>query len=250
MSAIDHPTTASPAVVVGASRGLGRAIATALASTGTPVVALVRDAAGLGELDTRISVEVADAAVPGTAPSVLRQYRPSLVVVVAGATPVMGPLPEQTWESFSVNWHADVQIAFRWLHAALTEPLQPGGRFIMIGSGAELAGSPLSGGYAGAKATQRIITGYAQAEAERSALDLSFTTVIPARPVPTTEIGHAAVQAYSAHLGIAAAEYIERLGATPTPAIAGAAVVELARTKSASLGPAYLLTGDGLQELG
>lgn len=40
----------------------------------------------------------------------------------------------------------------------------------MISSGAALAGSPLSGGYAGAKATQRFITAYAQGEANRAGL--------------------------------------------------------------------------------
>ena len=40
-------------------------------------------------------------------------------ILVAGANPVMGPLQDQTWETFSVNWHTDVKITFTWLRAAL-----------------------------------------------------------------------------------------------------------------------------------
>jgi NAD(P)-dependent dehydrogenase (short-subunit alcohol dehydrogenase family) len=57
MSSTNEKTT----IVVGASRGLGRGIATAFAKTGVPVVAVAR--------------------------------------------PTMLPLPQQTWETFSVNWH-------------------------------------------------------------------------------------------------------------------------------------------------
>ena len=42
----------------------------------------------------------------------------------------------------------------------------------MVSSGAALAGSPLSGGYAGAKATLRFMTGYAQDAYLLTAADL------------------------------------------------------------------------------
>ena len=61
-------------------------------------------------------------------------------------------------------------------------------------------GSPLSGGYAGAKATQRFITGYAQEEAKRAGLDITFTMVLP-QFAPTTGVGRAAVKAYAARAG-------------------------------------------------
>src|SRR5919107_1044204 len=59
---------------------------------------------------------------------------------------------------------ADVRIAFTWLRAALRLPLAPGSRVVVFGSAAELRGSPLSGGYAGAKATVRLTTAYAAAQ--------------------------------------------------------------------------------------
>ena len=68
----------------------------------------------------------------------------------------MRPLQYQTWETFSVNWHTDVKIAFTWLREALLKPLPPGSRVVVVSSGAAINGSPASGGYAGSKATQRL----------------------------------------------------------------------------------------------
>ncbi len=238
-------------MVVGASRGLGRGIAVALARSGAPVVAVARTGAALAELAGEIDavgVEVADARDPAAAAALLERHRPSLVVLVAGATPPVLPLQEQTWETFSVNWDADVRIAFHWLREALVRPLPTGSRVIVISSGAALNGSPLSGGYAGAKATQRFITAYAQEEADRAGLGISFTAVFP-RITPMTDLGRPAVEAYAARGGQTVEEYLARFGPPLTPAIAGAAVVELARAEAAGLAPGYLLTGAGLQEL-
>jgi hypothetical protein len=70
-----------------------------------------------------------------------------VLILVAGANPVMGPLQDQTWETFSVNWQTDVKIAFTWLRAALLQPLPPGSRVVVVvSSGAAIIGSPASGG--------------------------------------------------------------------------------------------------------
>ncbi|WP_138733398.1 SDR family NAD(P)-dependent oxidoreductase [Modestobacter excelsi] len=244
--------TPHPTIVVGASRGLRRAIAVALAEDAGPVVAVARDQARLADLAAAtpgVVPERADAADPEAATRLLRTYDPRTVVLVAGATPTMAPLQHQTWVTFSANWHADVQIAFHWIRAALARPLPPGSRVIVISSGAALAGSPLSGGYAGAKATQRFLAGYAQEEASRAELDLASTTVFP-RPSPMTDVGRAAVQAYSARDGLSEEAYVHRLGGVLTPAIAGRALVELRAADTTDLSPGYLLTGDGLKPMG
>jgi NAD(P)-dependent dehydrogenase (short-subunit alcohol dehydrogenase family) len=244
--------TPNPTIVVGASRGLGRAIARALAADGGPVVAVARDRAALRDLAAAtpdIVPEAFDATDPVAAARLLSNHDPRTVVLVAGASPTMAPLQRQTWETFSANWHADVRITFHWVRAALTQPLAPGSRIIVISSGAALAGSPLSGGYAGAKATQRFIAGYAQDEADRAGLDLTFTTVFP-RPSPATDVGRAAVQAYSARDGLSQDAYLQRLGGILTPEAAGRALVELRRADTATLAPGYLLTGSGLQAMG
>jgi len=109
-------------VVVGASRGLGRGIARAFAEAGAPVVAVARTGPALAELaatSPNIRTEVADAADATVAWSLLDQYEPEVLILVAGANPAMRPLQHQTWETFSVNWEADVKIAFTWLREAL-----------------------------------------------------------------------------------------------------------------------------------
>jgi NAD(P)-dependent dehydrogenase (short-subunit alcohol dehydrogenase family) len=168
-------------LVVGASRGLGRGIAIALAKAGTPVVAVARTGPALAELAASgdIRTEVADAADAATPGWLLDRYEPRAVVLVAGARPLPRPLHRHTWETFSVNWETDVKMAFGWLRESLLKPLAPGSRVVMISSGAALAGSPLSGGYAGAKATQRLMTGYAQDESNRADLGITFTAVLP-----------------------------------------------------------------------
>jgi 3-oxoacyl-[acyl-carrier protein] reductase len=127
-------------------------------------------------------------------------------------------------------------------------PLKPGSRVLLMGSGASLAGSPLSGGYAGAKATLRFIADYAAQEARRSGLAISFSTVLP-RLTDATDLGRLYVEAYAARAGISAAQFLAQLGARVTPAVAGQAFVELAAADEGRLAPAYLLTGDGLQPL-
>ena len=177
-------------VVVGASRGLGRGIARAFAEAGAPVVALARSGPALAELATtgaNIRTEVADAADTTVAWSLLDQYAPEVFILVAGANPVMRQLQYQTWETFSVNWHTDVKIAFTWLREALLKPLPPGSR-VVVSSGAVINGSPASGGYAGSKATQRFIAAYAQDESRRGGLDITVTAVMP-RMTPFGDVG-------------------------------------------------------------
>jgi 3-oxoacyl-[acyl-carrier protein] reductase len=218
------------AIVVGASRGMGRGIATALAEAGANVLAISR-------------TEGIDAADPTVAARLFDKHDPDLVVLVAGATPHMRPLGQQTWETFSVNWETDVRITFHWLREALLKPLKPGSRVVVFSSGAAVNGSPLSGGYAGAKATQRFITAYAQDESQRAGLGITFTALLPYF-APMTGVGEPAVRAYAARAGLALEEFLEKQGSLVTPEIAGAAVVELA--ESDDVAPAYRLTGSGL----
>jgi NAD(P)-dependent dehydrogenase (short-subunit alcohol dehydrogenase family) len=239
-------------IVVGASRGLGLGIATAFAEAGAPVVAVSRTPAVFpepvnGSAGT-VTQEIADAGNATVAAGVLERYEPEAVILVAGATPSLRPLQHQTWETFAVNWETDVRIAFHWLREVLTKPLRPGSKVVVISSGAALAGSPLSGGYAGAKATQRFITEYAREESARGGLEITFTAVLP-RITPLTDVGRPAVQAYAARAGQSEEDYIRQLGPLVTPELAGAALVELVEADAAAVAPAYLLTGAGLQRL-
>jgi NAD(P)-dependent dehydrogenase (short-subunit alcohol dehydrogenase family) len=189
----------------------------------------------------------ADAADPTVAGQLTDAYHPRILVLNAGASPLMRPLQHQTWATFSVNCQTDVRIAFQWLRESLLKPLRPGSRVVVVSSGAALAGSPLSGGYAGAKATLRFITGYAQDEANRAGLGITFTSVLP-RITPLTDLARPAVRAYAARSGQSEEEYLQQMGEPLTPERAGQAVVDLV-TADAHDQDAYLLTAAGLRPL-
>ena len=236
------------ALVTGASRGFGRGIATALSKAGANVVGVARDHARLEELRAQLggtfTPVAADAADPVVAGQLTDKYHPRILVLNAGAAPLTRPLQEQTWQTFSSNWEVDVQHAFHWTREALLRPLHPGSVVIAVSSGAALRGSPLSGGYAGAKATIRFLTSYAASESERNGLGIRFTSVLP-QLTPATDLGAAGVAAYAARQGVDVATFLEGLGPPLTPEQVGQAIVELAT----SPGPdrdAYLLTADGL----
>ncbi len=233
----------STTIVVGASRGLGRGIAQVLADSGMPVVAVARSATE--PADQSVVVDATDAAEAGR---LIDRYRPRNLVLVAGASPLVRPIQRQTWETFSVNWETDVRMTFHWVREALLTPLAPGSRVVVMSSGAALQGSPLSGGYAGAKATQRFIAAYAQEEANRDGLGITFTSILP-RITPLTELGRPAVEAYAARAGVTQEQYMEKMGPPVTPEVAGNAVLELLQAHPEKVAGAYLLTGAGLKEL-
>jgi NAD(P)-dependent dehydrogenase (short-subunit alcohol dehydrogenase family) len=236
------------ALVTGASRGFGRAIAIALAQHGAHVVGVARDRVRLEELRAQLggtfTPVAADATDPVVAGQLLDQHRPRTLVLNAGAAPLTRPVHRQTWQTFSRNWEVDVQQAFNWTREALLLPLEPGSVVIAISSGAAVNGSPLSGGYAGAKATIRFIASYAAAESGRSALGIRFTSVLP-QLTPETDLGAAAVAAYAARQGVDIPAFLEGRGPALTPERVGTAIVDIV-TGSGNGRDAYLLTTAGL----
>ena len=183
------------------------------------MVAVARTGPALAELaatSANIRTEVADAADETVAWSLLDTYQPEVLILVAGANPVMRPLRYQTWETFSVNWHTDVKIAFTWLREALLKPLPPGSRVVVMSSGAAINGSPASGGYAGSKATQRFIAAYAQDESRRAGLGITVTAVMP-RMTPFGDVGRRGIRAYAARGGQTEEEYLKQHGGTADP---------------------------------
>jgi NAD(P)-dependent dehydrogenase (short-subunit alcohol dehydrogenase family) len=238
-------------VVLGASRGLGRGIAAAFAGAGCHVVAVARDRTGLRTLASETSLDVRPCpgdATDGSLPArLVPAGEPSAVVLVAGAKPPTSSVHLLSWEEFSVNWHSDVQAAFVWVRAALSTPWPPNSQLVIVSSRAALGGSPISGGYAGAKATQRFLAGYAQQESERAGLGLMFTTVLPML-TPATELGQEAISAYAGRNQQSEAELVASMGPVLTPEIAGSALVDVVRTAhAADRSPTWELTGAGLQ---
>jgi NAD(P)-dependent dehydrogenase (short-subunit alcohol dehydrogenase family) len=243
--------TGRTAVVTGASRGFGRAIATALTEAGAAVVGLARDGSRLAELGEKLGDSftpvVADAADPVTAGRLLDQYDPEILVLNAGVPPLSRPLHQQTWQSFSQAWDVDVQQAFGWTREALLRPLRPGSVVVAMSSGAALFGSPLSGGYAGAKATIRFIAAYAGAESERGGLGIRFVSVLP-QLTPATDLGAVAVAAYAGREGMTVADFLATRGPALTPEQAGASISQLIADPDLDQA-SYLLKADGLSPL-
>jgi NADP-dependent 3-hydroxy acid dehydrogenase YdfG len=215
------------AIVTGASRGFGRETAIALAEAGVHVIGVARNEALLdgvaAQLGSRFTSEVADVSDPGVPARLIRRYRPQTLVLNAGATPTPAPLSEQTWETFSANWDTDVQHVFNFTRHALATPLDPGSVVISLSSGAAINGSPLSGGYAGAKATIRFISAYAGIEAEQRALHIRFLAVLPLL-TPSTDLGRLYTGAYAKQAGLREDVFLERFGGTLTADRAGRAI--------------------------
>jgi NAD(P)-dependent dehydrogenase (short-subunit alcohol dehydrogenase family) len=173
------------ALVIGAGSGVGQATAGALTAAGADVLAAGRER---------------DVTDPENVAALLAESDPDLVVVAAGARPRMASIEEQTWESFSATWNVDVKIAFEVGRAALAKPLLPGSIVVIMSSGAGLnpGGSPLSGGYAGAKRMQAFLAGYLQRESDARELGIRFVALAPKQLLVGTRIGDAAAAAYGA----------------------------------------------------
>lgn len=234
------------ALVTGASRGFGRGIATALTSAGARVAGVARDRGPLEELRAELggsfTAVPADAADPAVAGQLIDTYRPRILVLNAGATPLPRPVKHHTWQTFSRNWDVDVQHVFHWTREALLAPLAPGSIVITLSSAAALRGSPLSGGYAGAKAAIRWLTAYAAAESEQDALGIRFVSLLP-QLTPATALGAVYATAYAARPDVPVPP-----GPPLTPEQAGQAITGLV-TGPGPDQDAYLLTTAGLRPL-
>jgi NAD(P)-dependent dehydrogenase (short-subunit alcohol dehydrogenase family) len=240
------------ALVTGASRGFGRAIAITLSQAGAHVVGVARDRSRLADLSAEIgdgfTPVTGDAADPVLAGQLIDAYRPRTLVLGAGASPLSRPLPGHTWETFSRPWDVDVKHVFHWTREALLAPLDLGSVVIAFSSGAAVKGSPLSGGYAGAKATIRFIAAYAADESSRNGLGIRFTSVLP-QLTPATDLGAAAVAGYAARQGVEVPAYLAAAGPVLTAEQVGQAVLGLA-TDPGQDQDAYLLTAAGLRPAG
>ena len=223
--------TQHTALVTGASRGFGGAIATELHANGATVIGVAQHLEPLDELRNELGGRfvpvVGDVTNAELARALIEAHRPRILVLNAGATPVVGALREHTWQSFSQNWEVDTQHVFHWTREALRLPLAPGSTVIAMSSGAALARFTAQRRVPGAKAAIRFISAYAAEESRRDQLGIHFTALLP-QLTPTTELGAAGVAAYAAYEGVDVDTFLQGFQPILSPQQVGTAVRELA----------------------
>lgn len=239
-------------VVLGASRGLGRVIVGAVHAEGANVLAVARGRTDLKLLSLAfpnaktLSVDISEANAPA---AVFGALEPDVLVLCGGALPCVAPLQHQNWDQFSRNWDTDVKASFQFCRAALRTPLRPGTIVFLISSGAALGGSPVSGGYAGAKRTQMFIANYAQKESDRLGLRIRFIALAPLRIMPQTDLGRAAVEGYSRYLGMTPNEFIKGMESPQTPEDVASAVVRFAKGEGPHTGGSFVVSTNGIESV-
>ncbi|ACB96112.1 SDR family oxidoreductase [Beijerinckia indica] len=236
-------------VVIGGSGDVGRKIVEAGARLGAQVLAVARRSGPLEEVARDvpgISTLSLDATADDAPARVFAVARPDILVLSGGALPPAAPLHEQSWGEFAANWEQDTKMTFQFCKAALSAPLDPGSMIIVIASGAALAGSPNTGGYAGAKRTQMFIANYSQKESARLGRGLTFKALAP-RMMPETNLGRHAVAGYARYLGITEADFIRSMEPPPTAADVAASVVSLLTQPDRHKEHAFIVSGKGLE---
>jgi len=240
-------------VVTGGSSGVGKATVKALVAAGAQVTAVARGADKLralaAELGDRVAILPGDAADPAIAERLVRELRPDLIVLAAGVMPRMAAVDELDWESFSAPWNQDVQASFHVVKQALALPLAAGSTIVIVSSGAAIGGSPLSGGYAGAKRMQWLLAGYAQKVSNAKQLGIRTIAVLPRQLIEGTTIAAHAAAAYSAAAGISMEAYMKRFEIPlTTDKVASAIMAALAGGVAADV-TAIAVTGAGSEPL-
>jgi NAD(P)-dependent dehydrogenase (short-subunit alcohol dehydrogenase family) len=241
------------ALVIGGSRGLGHGIVRALAAQSAAVWAVARDSERLDMLKREVDgvqTLAADATDPQLAPQILRDIRPDILMLSIGATPTMALVHQQSWEQFARVWDTDVKASFLFGREAVLQPLAPGSVVVIMSSGAAIGGSPLSGGYAGAKRTQWFLAQYLQGESNALNLGIRFVALLPQQIINDTQLGHTAAAAYAAQQGISEQAFLERFGTALTPESVGQGVVALLTDPAYRDGIAFGISGQGLTALG
>jgi NAD(P)-dependent dehydrogenase (short-subunit alcohol dehydrogenase family) len=182
------PLAGVTAVVTGASRGIGRAIALRLAEAGAEVALWARDGAALQAVASEVTArggraqamvcDVTDSAAVSGAADVVRRTMAPVRVVVNNAG---GVLRKPTVEIDDAEWRAVMAVnadgTFYVTRAFLPDLTRSGGRVINIASIAGREGTPLLAAYCAAK---HAVVGLTRALAlELRAAKVSVNAICP-----------------------------------------------------------------------
>ena len=235
-----------PVVVTGGSRGLGLGLVEALVARRARVTLVARGEEALASVRDRLGVTTvcADVTDEAAAHRILAQTRPRLLVLNAGARPPMARLDRIAWDAFAATWLTDVRAGLHWLQAALRLPLERGSRVLVTSSGAAVNGSPMSGGYAGAKHMLWVMARYANGVAREDELGIRFQVIVPRQMVGGTGVGDAGSTAYAKAMGISPEEFLARFGTAMPPRDFGEKVMSVLDDPQFDAGMAFGLKGD------
>jgi NAD(P)-dependent dehydrogenase (short-subunit alcohol dehydrogenase family) len=233
-------------VVTGGSRGLGLGLVEALVDHGARVTVVARQSDALDAVRSRLDVSTiaADVRDEAAAHRILADVRPDILALNAGAKPPMGRLDQMSWADFTAPWEHDVKAGLHWLQAALNLPLKPGSRVLVVSSGAAVNGSPMSGGYGGAKRMLWFMAKYANRVSEQRKLGICFQTIVPRQMILGTGIGDTAAGAYAQAMHIEPEAFVARFGAPMPPRVFGENVVAVLDDPTHAEGFAFGLSGD------
>lgn len=233
-------------VVTGGSRGLGLGLVEALVAHGARVTVVARGAEALHAVRARLGVATisADVTDETAAHRIVAEVRPDILVLNAGAAPRMGRLDRISWADFTATWEHDVKAGLHWLQAALNLPLGPGSRVLVVSSGAAVGGSPMSGGYGGAKRMLWFMAQYANGVSAQKDLGIRFQAIVPQQMVAGTGVGDAGANAYARATGVTPEEVVARFGAPMPPRAFGEKVVSVLDDPKYADGLAFGLKGD------
>ena len=234
------------ALVTGGSRGLGLGLVEALTAAGAQVTVVARgvdDLKRVRELHgaATIAADVTDA---GDALRIVKELRPDVLALIAGALPGVSPFDEISWDAFTATWETDVKAGLHWMQAALRAPMPPGGRVVVASSGAAIGGSPLSGGYAGAKRMLWLMANYANGISDDKSLKLKFQALVPLQMVADTGVGRAGAEGYARVRGVTPAEIFAGFGAPMPSRRFGDHVVSVLTDPQYAGGVAFGFRGD------
>jgi NAD(P)-dependent dehydrogenase (short-subunit alcohol dehydrogenase family) len=182
------------ALITGASRGIGAAVARRFAAEGAHVVLVARTVGGLEELDdeiraaggsaTLVPLDLAEAvAIDGLAGPILERWgRLDVLVGNAGLLGRLTPLaqyPPELWQQvFAVNLHAN------WRLIRALDPLlraAPAGRAIFVTSGITRHLAAYWGAYAVSKAALEAMVGVYAKETAKTNLRVNLVNPGPTR---------------------------------------------------------------------
>ena len=242
-------------IVTGGSAGLGLAMVRALAERGADVTAIARDPIRLGAArDAGARTIAGDATEAALIHGAVADIDPDVLILNAGARLPMKTIDQEDWTGFSSIWNTDVKATLVGIQAALNTPMRPGGRVLIMSSGAAMVMSHpaieprslrLSGGYIGAKRMLWYMAYQAQAASQDRELGISFQVLVPTQAMAGTELGHAVAAVGAEEEGLTIEGYmLKRYGPTLHPSQIGRQVAELLVEPRYETGTAYGFRAD------